>query len=151
MRTKNGKRANDDRSLVGRIQDAFRIFARAASAVLGTAWVFVLAIAIIVIWAATGHIFNYSDTWQLIINTGTTIITFLMVFLIQNTQNRDSKAIHLKLDELIRALGGAREGFMDLENMSDDQLRTLERQFERVGKKAAKAGDHVSDVKESKR
>src|SRR5207248_3233466 len=87
--------------------DAFRIFARRSSMVLGSAWAFASAILIIVIWGLTGPTFHYSDTWQLIINTGTTIVTFLMVFLIQNTQNRDAKAVHLKLDELIRALKGA--------------------------------------------
>ena len=88
--------------------DAFRIFARRSSMVLGSAWAFASAILIIVVWGLTGPTFHYSDTWQLIINTGTTIVTFLMVFLIQNTQNRDAKAVHLKLDELIRALKGAR-------------------------------------------
>ncbi|MDQ6656443.1 MAG: low affinity iron permease family protein, partial [Verrucomicrobiota bacterium] len=97
-----------DKDIFCKVQDAFRVFARGSSAVLGTAWSFVIAILIIVVWGASGHIFHYSDTWQLIINTGTTIVTFLMVFLIQNTQNRDSKAVHLKLDELIRAVGGAR-------------------------------------------
>ncbi len=101
------------------MQDAFRVFARQTSAVLGTAWAFVGAFLVIVVWALTGHIFHYSDTWQLIINTGTTIVTFLMVFLIQNTQNRDSKAVHLKLDELIRAVGGARNHMVDLERLSD--------------------------------
>ncbi|MFN2475610.1 MAG: low affinity iron permease family protein [Chthoniobacterales bacterium] len=114
----------------------FRVFARKASEVLGTAWAFVIAIAIIVIWALTGHIFHYSDTWQLIINTGTTIVTFLMVFLIQNTQNRDSKAVNLKLDELIRALGGARNHMVDLDRLSDKELKELQSEFERIGRKA---------------
>ena len=81
------------------------------------------------VWALTGPTFHYSDTWQLIINTGTTIVTFLMVFLIQNTQNRDAKAVHLKLDELIRALKGARNKLVDLEKLSDDELKNLEQQF----------------------
>ncbi len=114
----------------------FRGFARRTSEILGTAWSFVAALAIIVIWAATGHIFHYSDTWQLIINTGTTIVTFLMVFLIQNTQNRDSKAVGLKLDELIRAVGGARNHLVDLERLSDQELLQLQKEFERIGKKA---------------
>src|ERR1051325_6482126 len=105
---KNGKNNGDDRDLFCRIRDAFGVFARKTSNVLGSAWVFVLAILIILVWAATGHAFGYSDTWHLIINTGTTIVTFLMVFLIQSTQSRDAKAVHLRLDELIRALGGAR-------------------------------------------
>ena len=82
--------------------------------------------------------FHFSDTWQLIINTGTTIVTFLMVFLIQNTQNRDAKAIHLKLDELIRALSGARNHLLDLEKLSDDDLVELEKEFARIGKRASK-------------
>ena len=111
------------------------VFARKTSSVLGSAWAFVIAIVIIVIWATTGPAFHYSDTWQLIINTGTTIVTFLMVFLIQNTQNRDAKAVHLKLDELIRALGGARNKLVDLEKLSDDDLKALEGEFEKLRKK----------------
>ena len=116
------------------VSDAFRIFARRSSNVLGSAWAFVLALVIIVIWGVTGPTFHYSDTWQLIINTGTTIVTFLMVFLIQNTQNRDAKAVHLKLDEIIRALKGARNELVDLEKLSDEDLTKLEKQFERVRK-----------------
>lgn len=130
------------------MQDVFRVFARSTSAVLGTAWSFVAAILIIVIWAGTGHIFHYSDTWQLIINTGTTIVTFLMVFLIQNTQNRDSKAVHLKLDELIRAVGGARDQMVDLERMSDTELQKLQQEFETIGQKADQANKNVAEVKE---
>ncbi len=138
----------DERDIFCRVQDAFRVFARGSSAVLGTAWAFVVAIAIIVIWGATGHLFNYSDTWQLIINTGTTIVTFLMVFLIQNTQNRDSKAVHLKLDELIRAISGARNHLVDIERLSDQELQTLQKEFERIGKKADEAKAGVKAVKE---
>jgi low affinity Fe/Cu permease len=145
--TDNGN--SDDRDFFCRIRDAFGVFARKASSVLGTAWVFVLAILIIVIWAATGHAFNYSDTWQLIINTGTTIVTFLMVFLIQNTQNRDAKAVHLKLDELIRAVGGARNKLVDLEKLSDDELKALEQEFEKLRKKAEGAKEKVSELKET--
>lgn len=116
---------------------------------LGTAWAFVIAIGTIVIWAATGHIFHYSDTWQLIINTGTTIVTFLMVFLIQNTQNRDSKAVHLKLDELIRALSGARNRLVDLEKLSDDELKKLECEFEKIGQTAAHAVEQMKEVDEA--
>jgi low affinity Fe/Cu permease len=123
------------------VSDAFRIFARRSSMVLGSAWTFASAILIIVIWGLTGPVFHYSDTWQLIINTGTTIVTFLMVFLIQNTQNRDAKAAHLKLDELIRALKGARNELIDLEKLADEDLTTLERQFERVRKKAEVNGN----------
>lgn len=94
----------------------------------GTAYAFVIALLVIVIWATTGPLFDFSDTWQLIINTGTTIVTFLMVFLIQNTQNRDSKAMQLKLDELIRATQ-ARDAFVDLEDLSDEELEQLDREF----------------------
>ena len=152
-RKKNG--GNDagknkqERDLFCRVRDAFGIFARKTSNVLGSAWAFVIAIGIIVVWAATGHAFGYSDTWQLIINTGTTIVTFLMVFLIQNTQNRDAKAVHLKLDELIRALGGARNKLVDLEKLSDDELKTLENEFEKLRKKAEGAKEEVQELKET--
>jgi len=128
-----------DRDFMCRVRDAFRVFARRASEVLGTAWIFVIAIGVILLWALTGHLFDYSDTWQLIINTGTTIVTFLMVFLIQNTQNRDAKAVHLKLDELIRAVEGARDHLVDLEKLSDDELKLLESEFERVRQRAERA------------
>src|SRR6476661_8014276 len=118
------------------VSDAFRIFARRSSRVLGSAWAFAGAIVIIVVWGVTGPAFHYSNTWQLIINTGTTIVTFLMVFLIQNTQNRDAKAVHLKLDEIIRALKGARNELIDLEKLADEELTSLEKQFELVRKKA---------------
>ena len=123
------------------VSDVFRIFARRSSRVLGSAWVFAGAIVIIVVWALTGPMFHYSNTWQLIINTGTTIVTFLMVFLIQNTQNRDAKAAHLKLDEIIRALKGARNELIDLEKLADEDLTSLEKQFERVRKKAEQNGN----------
>jgi low affinity Fe/Cu permease len=89
----------------------------------------VVACAAIVVWAVTGPLFGYSDTWQLVINTGTTIVTFLMVFLIQNTQNRDARALHLKLDELLRSLKAARNRLIDLENCSDEEIDQIERQF----------------------
>jgi low affinity Fe/Cu permease len=146
---KNGKTNGDNPDLFCRIRDAFGVFARRASSVLGSAWAFVVAILIIVIWAATGHAFGYSDTWQLIINTGTTIVTFLMVFLIQNTQNRDAKAVHLKLDELIRALSGARNKLVDLEKLSDDELKTLENEFEKLRQKAEGAREEVQELKET--
>ena len=124
------------------IRDAFHVFARKSSAVLGSAWAFACAILIIIIWALTGPTFHFSDTWQLIINTGTTIVTFLMVFLIQNTQNRDAKAFHLKLDEVIRALKGARNELVDLEALSDEDLTKLEKQFQRIRQKAEHDGHH---------
>ena len=104
-------------------------FARAANRVAhlaGSSWAFILAVSVVVVWAITGPIFGFSDTWQLVINTGTTIVTFLMVFLIQNTQNRDTQAIHLKVDELLRALEGAREDkFIDLEDRTEQQLEQV--------------------------
>ena len=117
---------------------------------LGSAWAFTGAVFVIVVWLLTGPTFHFSDTWQLIINTATTIITFLMVFLIQNTQNRDAKAVHLKLDELIRALKGARNQLVDLEDLSDEELKKLEEQFQRMRKRAENDGSpsrHVERVK----
>ena len=114
----------------------FTRFATAAARATGRPGTFVLAVLIIVVWGATGPIFGFSDTWQLIINTGTTIVTFLMVFLIQNTQNRDSKAFHLKLDELLRASHAARNTLVDLEHMSEDELAELEDEFARLRRMA---------------
>ncbi|MDP9292045.1 MAG: low affinity iron permease family protein [Verrucomicrobiota bacterium] len=132
--TKNDKETPSQATL---IRDFFNRAARATSDVVGSAWSFIVAVAVIAIWGITGPIFHYSDTWQLIINTATTIITFLMVFLIQNTQNRDAKAVHLKLDELIRALHGARNQLVDLEKMPDEELKKVEKEFEKVQKVAA--------------
>jgi low affinity Fe/Cu permease len=111
----------------------FRKFANLTSRGVGSPWAFVGAVLIILAWGITGPIFHFSDTWQLVINTGTTIITFLMVFLIQNTQNRDAVAFHLKLDELIRALKGARNQLVDLEELSDEDLEALRQEFRRLG------------------
>lgn len=93
---------------------------------------FVMAMSVIVVWGVSGPVFGFSDTWQLVINTSTTIVTFLMVFLIQNTQNRDGKALQLKLDELIRASRSARDSFIDLEDMDDDELAALNSEFQQV-------------------
>ena len=120
------------------MNNLFRIFAQKASQAVGSSWAFILAVLIIIVWAISGPMFHYSDTWQLVINTGTTIITFLMVFLIQNTQNRDAKAIHLKLDELIRAVEGARTHLVDLETLSDEELDQLQEQFQRLRKSEPK-------------
>jgi low affinity Fe/Cu permease len=133
---KEVKQQAESRDFFCVVSDAFRLFAKRSSMVLGSAWAFATAILVILIWGLTGPMFHYSDTWQLIINTGTTIVTFLMVFLIQNTQNRDAKAAHLKLDEVIRALKGARNELIDLEKLADEDLTSLEKQFERVRKKA---------------
>ena len=115
-----------------------RIAAKTAHGV-GHPLTFVAAIGIVVIWGASGHFFHYSDTWQLVINTGTTIITFLMVFLIQNTQNRDSHAIHLKLDELIHANVRARNRMMMLEELSEEELDALQKEFNRKACERAEA------------
>jgi low affinity Fe/Cu permease len=108
--------------------DLFRRFASAASSQLGTPWAFLTAVLIVAGWAASGPLFHFGEAWQLVINTGTTIITFLMVFLIQTTQNRDARAIHLKLDELIRA-STARNIFADLENATDEEMNAFQREF----------------------
>src|SRR5437867_7357996 len=134
------KEQEESRDFFCVVSDAFRIFARRSSMVLGSAWAFASAILIIVIWVLTGPTFHYSDTWQLIINTGTTIVTFLMVFLIQNTQNRDAKAAHLKLDEVIRAIKAARNELVDLEDLSDEELKNLEEQFRNMRKRAENDG-----------
>lgn len=112
------------------MNDFFRRFSQTASNVVGSSWAFLIAVIVIAAWAVSGPIFNFSDTWQLIINTRTTIITFLMVFLIQNTQNRDAKAIHLKLDELLKAVEGARNNLIDLEDMADEELEELQQEFQ---------------------
>jgi len=118
------------------VSDAFRLFAHRSAVMLGSAWAFTAAVLAILLWIVTGPTFHFSDTWQLIINTATTIITFLMVFLIQNTQNRDAKAMHLKLDELIRAIKDARDELVDLEDLSDEELKKLEEQFRRMRTRA---------------
>ena len=128
------------------VSDAFRVFARRISVMLGSAWAFVGALFIILVWALTGPTFHFSDTWQLIINTGTTIVTFLMVFLIQNTQNRDAKAMHLKLDEIIRALKKARDEMVDLEDLSDEELNKLEQQFKNLRTRAEQHGQNMRHV-----
>jgi len=119
--------------MVTRTHDFFRKFAHRTSNGVGSPWAFIAAVLVIVAWALTGPLFHFSDTWQLVINTGTTIVTFLMVFLIQNTQNRDAIAIHLKLDELIRALKGARNKLVELEELSDEDLEKLRQEFHRLG------------------
>lgn len=128
------------------VTEAFRIFAHRSATLLGSAWAFTGAVLVIAVWLITGPTFHFSDTWQLIINTATTIITFLMVFLIQNTQNRDAKAMHLKLDELIRAMKGARNKLVDLEELSDEELSKLEEQFQRLHKTSGLTDTHVAPV-----
>ena len=123
-------------------------FSHQATKATGTSVAFVVALLIIVVWAITGPLFKYSDTWQLVINTGTTIVTFLMVFLIQNTQNRDAKAIHLKLDELIKGVKGARTGLVNLEQLSDSDLEKLQHEFERLHKSVSHLEEKQEDPEE---
>ena len=117
------------------MNELFRRFSHRASVAVGSSWAFIVAAFVILIWGITGPIFRFSDTWQLVINTGTTIITLLMVFLIQNTQNRDAQAVHLKLDELLRALQGARTKLVDLEDLSDEKLQALQSEFKQLREK----------------
>jgi low affinity Fe/Cu permease len=121
MQTKAGKRSH-----------YFSDIARKASNALGSAWAFLAACALVAFWLASGPVFGFSDAWQLVINTGTTIVTFLMVFLIQHTQNHDSRALHLKLDELIRSIHPARNRLIDLEDCTDEELDQLQHEFERL-------------------
>jgi low affinity Fe/Cu permease len=117
---------------------SFPSFAKSAATIAGKPIAFIVCVLSIVAWALAGPLFDYSDSWQLVINTGTTIITFLMVFLIQNTQNRDTQALHLKLDELIRVTKGAHNRLLDLEEPDDEQLERLRQLYERLGQKARK-------------
>jgi low affinity Fe/Cu permease len=126
--------------------DRFGRFAARSSHYLGSRWAFIVAIGVIVVWALTGPIFRYSDTWQLVINTGTTIVTFLMVFLIQNTQNRDARAIHLKLNELIHAVDKAKNKMIDVENLSEVELDELARTYEKIRSSAQERHQASSNV-----
>jgi low affinity Fe/Cu permease len=114
------------------MRERFRRFAHFVAHAAGTPWAFVLALTVIVIWGLLGPLFDYSDTWQLVINTATTIITFLMVFLIQNSQNRDAKAVHLKLDELLRGVTGARTELVNLEEFTDEELEAMHEEFRKL-------------------
>ena len=139
------------------MKEHFRKISSRASTLAGSAGVFILAAISIVIWFISGPIFSFSDTWQLVINTGTTIVTFLMVFLIQNTQNRDSKAIQLKLDELIRSTKGARMRYVGLEDFSDEDLADIEEEIRAITQLPAsqrdlrKLHDKISTEKERRR
>ncbi|HEY2585111.1 MAG TPA: low affinity iron permease family protein [Tepidisphaeraceae bacterium] len=120
------------------VNDAFRRFATGSARGFGSAWMFIAAALICAGWLISGPIFHYSETWQFFINDLTNVATFLAVFLIQNTQNRDAKAIHLKLDELLRAIDGARTHLIDLEDFSDEELDHLQREFERIRNREAR-------------
>ena len=124
----------------------FGRLASSVSAATGSSWAFILAFTVVVVWAVTGPIFGFSDTWQLVINTGTTIVTFLVVFLIQGAQNRDSRALHLKLDELLRAVEHARTSLVALESRTDDELDRLQQEFERLRQRQGEGMERCPDV-----
>jgi low affinity Fe/Cu permease len=128
------------------MNEAFRKFAHQIASAVGSPVSFASAVAIVVVWLATGPLFHFSDTWQLVINTGTTIVTFLMVFLIQSSQNRDARAIHLKLDELLRGVGGARTSLVNLESLPDDRLLALQQEFERLQIEFGLEAVHTSHI-----
>jgi low affinity Fe/Cu permease len=119
----------------------FRKFSVGAANALGSSWMFIGNVLLILIWLAAGPYYHYSDTWQLLVNTATTVFTYLAVFLIQNTQNRDALAIHLKLDELIKGVSGARTKLVNLQNLSDEELTSLQEEFTRLANRHAKTGD----------
>ena len=126
-----------------KLNENFRKLSVAASTALGSPWLFVANVFLILVWLAAGPFAHFSDTWQLIVNTATTVFTYLAVFLIQNTQNRDSKAVHLKLDELISSVHGARNRLVDLEDLSDEELSKLQQEFKRLKKHAMEnSGDN---------
>jgi low affinity Fe/Cu permease len=123
------------------MNQAFRKFSIAAANALGSSWMFIANVLLILVWLVAGPFFHYSDTWQLIVNTATTVFTYLAVFLIQNTQNRDAVATHLKLDELIRGVSGARTGLVNLERLSDEELQALQEEFDKLRAKHSKGGE----------
>jgi len=127
-------------------REVFRAFATGASGGVGSPWAFLVAVVACLVWAASGPYYRYSDTWQLVINTGTTVLTFLIVFLIQYSQNRDSTAIQLKLDELLRGVTGARTGLVDLEHRSDGELRQLKEEFGHIREEHGEAIELVEKI-----
>jgi len=126
-----------------RFNDFFRRAATAAANGLGSPGMFVANVLLILLWLFSGAYFHYSDTWQLLVNTATTVITYLAVFLIQNTQNRDAKAVHLKLDELIRSIEGARNRLIDLQDFTDEELEQLQQQFQQLKLRADQGKFHT--------
>ena len=118
------------------MRERFHRFAARVAGTVGSPAAFLIALSCIVVWAVLGPAFHFSDTWQLVINTGTTIVTFLIVFLIQNTQNRDARAIHLKLDELIRGVRRARNQFLNLEDLTEEELEKVREEFEKLRQRA---------------
>ncbi len=143
----SGSNGSKNGSPNGRLKERFRLCAHSISIAAGSPWAFLLTCVTLAVWAAAGPLFHFSDTWQLVINTATTIVTFLMVFLIQNTQNRDTKAIHLKLDELLKGVRGARTGLVNLEELSDEDLDHLQREFEKLRAKGKNARSERSAVR----
>jgi low affinity Fe/Cu permease len=133
------------------MNELFRKFAQRIAILVGSPWAFVAAAALIIAWMITGPLFNFSDTWQLVVNTATTIVTFLMVFLIQNTQNRDARAIHLKLDELVRATQNARNSLVDLEDLPDHELERLSREFHELRQHFTEKAEEISELTEFRR
>jgi low affinity Fe/Cu permease len=135
---------SDQQRSSGGLSELFSRAAQRSADAFGSSWAFVIALAVVAVWGATGPLFGFSDTWQLVINTGTTIVTFLMVFMIQNAQNRDAKALHLKLDELIHGLSGARNRLIDLEHCTEQELEDLQKEFARVAKKEARRSERAN-------
>jgi low affinity Fe/Cu permease len=131
-------------------QSWFSRFARETARMSGRPATFAVAAGVVVVWAITGPLFGFSDTWQLVINTGTTIVTFLMVFLIQNTQNRDSEAVHVKLDELIRANEAAHNALLDLEDLDEEELDRIRADYEKLAETARAALEEVDELKEAR-
>jgi len=126
-----------------KLRSVFNLVAKKASYAAGTPWTFLAAVSIVLIWALSGPVFKFNDTWQLVINTGTTIITFLMVFLIQHSQNADTAAIQIKLDELIRVTAEANNELLDLEELDEERLEEIRRTYEQMAREATKALDRV--------
>jgi low affinity Fe/Cu permease len=133
---------------LARKQSGFRRFAQAVSNLVGTPAAFGIALAVVIVWGVLGPIFHFSDTWQLVINTGTTIITFLMVFLVQHTQNRETEAIRLQLDELIWSIRAARNQMLDVDELTDEELRALRDEYRRIASRSRSAlRDRASSVR----
>lgn len=133
------------------MKEAFRKFSVAMANALGAPWMFIANVLLILVWAGAGPFFDYSDTWQLVVNTATTVFTYLAVFLIQNTQNRDALAIHLKLDELIKGVSGARTHLVNLESLTDEELTALQEEFTRLRTKhTPEQADKIEALEEEK-
>ena len=128
------------------MKEFFRKFAQRTSELVGSPGAFIGSLLLLIAWAVLGPLFHFSDTWQLVINTVTTVVTFLIVFLIQNTQNREAKALHLKLDELIRSIHGARNTMVNIEDLSDEKLELLQQQFKRISDHYSQGLGHVDEV-----